>query len=231
MKIEKINENQIRCTLTRHDLAERQIKISELAYGSDKAKMLFKDMMEQASYECGFEAGDIPLVIEAIPLSGESIVLTVTKVEDPDELDARFSKFAPSVHDDSSSDEGTDITEEVMNLFEKIQNSATPSKKEEKTPPFANGYIFTSMEDCLKACRIAAGIAPLKSSLYKDDIAKEYLLAIYSSDCDGSDFNRVCNMMTEFGQFAPLSPENEAILAEHYELYIKDHALTSLAQV
>ena len=35
MKIERINENQIRCTLTGQDLAERQMKLSELAYGSD----------------------------------------------------------------------------------------------------------------------------------------------------------------------------------------------------
>ena len=38
MKIEKVNDHQIRCTLTKDDLANRQIKISELAYGSDKAK-------------------------------------------------------------------------------------------------------------------------------------------------------------------------------------------------
>ena len=31
MKIEKINENQIRCTLTRADLEDRHLKISELA--------------------------------------------------------------------------------------------------------------------------------------------------------------------------------------------------------
>ena len=40
MKIEKLNENQIRCTLNKDDLAKRQIKLSELAYGSDKAKRL-----------------------------------------------------------------------------------------------------------------------------------------------------------------------------------------------
>ena len=32
MKIEKINDNQIRCTLTHADLAARNLKISELAY-------------------------------------------------------------------------------------------------------------------------------------------------------------------------------------------------------
>ena len=50
MKIEKVNENQIRCTLTREDLAERQIKLSELAYGTEKAKMLFRDMLSLCNF-------------------------------------------------------------------------------------------------------------------------------------------------------------------------------------
>ena len=78
MKIEKINENQIRCTLTRADLEDRHLKISELAYGTEKAKSLFHDMMQQAAFEFGFEADDIPLMIEAIPSSSDSIVLIIT---------------------------------------------------------------------------------------------------------------------------------------------------------
>ena len=94
MKIEKINDNQIRCTLTHADLAARNLKISELAYGTEKAKSLFRDMMQQAAYEFGFEADDIPLMIEAIPLSADTIILVITKVEYPEELDTRFSRFS-----------------------------------------------------------------------------------------------------------------------------------------
>ena len=100
MKIEKVNDHQIRCTLTRADLADRQLKLSELAYGTEKAKNLFRDMIRQASINFGFEAEDIPLMIEAIPLNSDCIVLIITKVEDPEELDTRFSRFAPSVMDD-----------------------------------------------------------------------------------------------------------------------------------
>ena len=83
MKIEKISDNQIRCTLTKEDLDSHQIRISELAYGTDKAKKLFREMMQQAQIEFGFEADNIPLMIEAIPVNGESVILIVTKVEDP----------------------------------------------------------------------------------------------------------------------------------------------------
>ena len=41
MKIEKISDNQIRCTLTRADLADRQLQLSELAYGTEKSKNHF----------------------------------------------------------------------------------------------------------------------------------------------------------------------------------------------
>ena len=36
MKIEKVNDHQIRCTLTKADLADRELKISELAYGESQ---------------------------------------------------------------------------------------------------------------------------------------------------------------------------------------------------
>ena len=35
------------CTLTREDLENHQIRISELAYGTEKAKKLFRDMMQR----------------------------------------------------------------------------------------------------------------------------------------------------------------------------------------
>ena len=129
MKIEKVNDNQIRCTLTKADLADRQLKLSELAYGTEKAKDLFRDMMQQANLKFGFEAEDIPLMIEAIPLSGDCIVLIITKVEDPEELDTRFSKFAPALQDldDLPEDSLSDLSEtadEILDLFRKVQNSA-----------------------------------------------------------------------------------------------------------
>ena len=93
MKIEKLNEKQSRCTFTHYDQEARHLKLSELPYGTENAKSLFRDMMQQASFDFGFEAENIPLMIEAIPSSADSIVLIITKVEDPEELDTRFSKF------------------------------------------------------------------------------------------------------------------------------------------
>lgn len=112
MKLERLSENQIRCTLNKADLADRELLLNELAYGTEKAKELFRDMMEQASEELGFEVNDIPLMIEAIPVSPECLILIITKVEDPEELDTRFSRFSKYANIDISDDDEEDYSEQ-----------------------------------------------------------------------------------------------------------------------
>lgn len=158
MKIEKVNDHQIRCTLTKADLADRELKISELAYGTEKAKSLFRDMMQQAAIKFGFEADDIPLMIEAIPLNSDCIVLIITKVEDPEELDTRFSKFAPSIHEDEDFQEESSLAadlshtgEEVLDLFKKIKDHAASLAKEVPDNTDAEQTVTTPSEETKNA--------------------------------------------------------------------------------
>ncbi len=141
MKIEKVNDKQIRCTLTQQDLANRHIKLSELAYGTEKTRQLFHDMMQQANYEFGFEAEDIPLMIEAIPISPETIILMITKVEYPEELDTRFSKFSDAPDDfEDYSDEHNDIiaesADDILGLFQKISGEKPLADSDSKPADF-----------------------------------------------------------------------------------------------
>ena len=127
-RIERLNDNQIKCTLSKQDLDGKGIKLSELAYGTDKAKALFRELMLQAEEEVGFEVDDVPLMIEAIPLSGENLVLIITKVDDPDELDTRFSRFTGSPDEDDDFDIDTDIIPEE-DKGEPVGMGITPEAK------------------------------------------------------------------------------------------------------
>ncbi len=244
MKIEKINDNQIRCTLTRTDLAERQLQLSELAYGTEKAKSLFHDMMQQAAYEFGFEAEDIPLMIEAIPASADSIVLIITKVEDPDELDTRFSKFAPSPSDESGHKKYEALdklegAETLLNLLGKVKEkmeavkeaaSEKQSEKEESTVSLRL-FSFATMEHVLKAAQLLGGMYHGSNTLYKDTAENIYILAIMQNDHSINDFNRICNMLTEFGTLEKSSGAALAFLEEHCELLVSNNAIQQLCAI
>ena len=161
MKIEKVNDNQIRCTLTREDLDSRHLKLSELAYGTEKAKSLFREMMEKASYEFGFDAEDIPLMIEAVPLTADSILLIVTKVEYPEELDTRFSKFSEPdediLYDAGESGEAPlpQGADDILDLFRRIKADGEASKEEQpkndaaaKTDEVFSAWIYAVFGIC-----------------------------------------------------------------------------------
>lgn len=134
MKLEKLSDTQIRCTLSKEDLSQRQLHLSELAYGSEKAKELFRDMMQQASIELGFEADNIPLMIEAIPISNDCLVLVVTKVEDPDELDTRFSRFSKINMDDSFDEDFSDIDDTDFEEMDFLDNEDNIDMDDEPLP-------------------------------------------------------------------------------------------------
>ena len=180
MKIEKVNENQIRCTLTREDLASRELKISELAYGTEKAKTLFRDMMRQANFEFGFEAEDIPLMIEAIPLNTECIVLIITKVEDPEELDTRFSRFAPSVTEENGMEDADyqyaeDTSNEILDLFRKMQTDQENTEEKSADTKTAAHRVHTrifrmgTLQQVMDVSAVIAGSYRGISSLYKNE--------------------------------------------------------------
>ncbi|MCM1211464.1 MAG: adaptor protein MecA [Blautia sp.] len=252
MKIEKVNEHQIRCTLTREDLADRELKISELAYGTEKAKTLFRDMMQQAAYECGFEAEDIPLMIEAIPLNAECIVLIITKVEDPEELDTRFSKFAPSVHDEYMED-AEDVLEafaesadEMLEFLRKKEQQSSASvhsaKKEAVSAPLKNPdtvstprtdrmFSFASLHDVMRLAHIAAPLYAGTNSLYKNENDGSYLLLIQSGGQSAKEYERLCTILSEYARPEQFSSAAKSYLEEHYEPVIKEKAIQSLAQI
>ena len=150
MRIEKISDKQIRCTLTQADLQNHHINIGELAYGSEKARSLFQEMLSQASREFNFHAENMPLMIEAVPMSGDNLVLVITKVEDPDEIDTRFSKFSPAIDDDDFSGDFADIeaafgdtkADEIIEEFKRLCEQQAQLDDEPTDPAYISEPDF-----------------------------------------------------------------------------------------
>lgn len=265
MKIEKVSENQIRCTLTKEDLADRQIKLSELAYGTEKAKSLFRDMMQQAAYECGFEAEDIPLMIEAIPLSADTIILIITKVEYPDELDTRFSQFAPGDAQEEGTEEFTgedndkiyesagadDILDLVRRLQEEHKKAAASLKKESEFVPLEKAlnrekqtdkeepvvvditklFVFEGLDEVNRLARVLKGFYNGCNVLYKNSFNRKYYLVMSKSQHTPEEFNKVCNISSEYAHQEKYSAAVRAYFEEHYEIILRENALQILSEI
>jgi adapter protein MecA 1/2 len=250
MKIEKISDNQIRCTLNKSDLIDRELRISELAYGTEKAKALFRDMIQQAFYEFGFEVDDIPLMIEAIPVSTECLILVITKVEDPDELDTRFSKFS-SLGDRDNSDKSEQdedaYADEIINSFDQIDDvsdeaeesakdllDTSDAETEEKSNLHVSSnlikvYSFRSLKEVIELANILLGYYNGSNTLYKNPVTSTYYLVISISHHTPEEFNKICNIISEYGKVERSTYASSSFYEEHYEIIVKNHALQILS--
>ena len=257
MKIEKINDNQIKCILNKNDLIDRNMKPSELAYGSEKAASLFREMTEQAYEKFGFQTNNTPVMIEAIPLPNESTVLIITKVDDPEELDTRFSKFSPTKDDlanisnesDSSNNLGINKANEILNLLSSFREaladsvglSGTSKTDESKQPasspqnPSSSDkkillvFDFESIDKIIRLSKILKPKYHGQNSIYQKD--NHYYLLIQKSDHSPEEFNQICNIICEFGTRTNMNAYSESYFDEHCELILKDNALSELASI
>lgn len=280
MKLERLSENQIRCTLNKADLADRELLLNELAYGTDKAKELFRDMMEQAADELGFEVNDIPLMIEAIPVSPDCLILIITKVEDPEELDTRFSRFSKytdieisdstdTVEDDKeeADEDSLDLFNNAASLMETIsdivenieqakkqsesgQNAnfiplsaalrenaarkkaekAKEKKKEDNTVSY-RVFSFQNINDISKAAVMVAPIYRDDNSLYKSPFDNHYYLIVNHQSDDLENYQRVCNLLSEYGTKVKANYAMPYYFAEHFKVIIKKDAIQTLASI
>ena len=251
MKIEKVNENQICCTLTKEDLLSRQMRLSELAYGTEKAKRLFYEMIRQASCECGFEPDDYPIMVEAIPMPEESIIVLITKVEYPEELDARFSDFSAFDQDEAEFEDMLDLDDMELSLpgaddiidYFKCFHGKEPKSLQEKShrkKPASDGddtgasadliqfFEFTEMGQVEQFALLAGESYRGDNSLYRLDREAVYVLILHKGDHSPEEFNRISNLASEYGYAKPYSVTLEARYREHGRAILDGQALQTL---
>ncbi|MBE5971181.1 MAG: adaptor protein MecA [Lachnoclostridium sp.] len=256
MRIERISENTIRCTLTNFDLSVRNIKLSELTYGSENARNLFREMMQRAHNEVGFEAEDTPIMVEAIPMANDSIMLIITKVEDPDELDTRFSRFTQDHEEELSmsnlANELLEGADEILNLLgnpdileqlNKLPTASAPSAPQEKAPAAQTEddtkpapqnmriYQFDTLDLVCAAAKQTGSIFTGESILYKNPGNGKFYLILKKADCDELSFSKTCNALSEYAVRQKYDPATEAYYSEHYELFVKKNSLQVLADL
>lgn len=240
MKIEKINDNQIRCTLSKEDLENRNIKLSELAYGTGKTRELFQDMMQQANDDFGFEVNDIPLMVEAIPVSPESIILVITKVEDPEETENHLSKFfskTKDLHDALLShmeDSGLSLSD-----FEEIEagdsefsekNSGAKDDSEDDSLLYSI-YMFNNLSEIITVSKLLAPFYKGDSSVYKSPFNNKYYLSLCMEVEEEKQLNKICSILTEHGTRENPTYVKELFYMEHYDEILGEKAIEKLGAI
>ena len=225
MKIERINENSIALILNNEELKNRNLKMSDLSYGSDKAKDLLVEMMNLAKIEVGFT----PIV---------------TKVFNPDELDSRYSRFTPMKNEkvplsimqmlESTIDKFEEALKQGNTRGINEVNNVEKLEIRKDTDQIAI-FEFDEIDKASDACRNVNSYDYV-SVLYKDEKNKKFYLVLSISGNVSKvtieDFNKACNTLAEYGtRIRGKVGMNQAYYEEHYKIIIKEDAVSKLSRL
>ena len=212
LKIEKINESQIKLVLTQADLSERNIKLEDLTIPSEKTQALFHDIMEKALEEYDFISENTPLMLEAVPVGLDGIMIIVTKIDNKNQenighkllsqqKDLRRFKRKPLVFQEGEIDKNSDI---LIYSFEKLDDVIDLSLR-----------IAESYHDA--------------SSLYK--LHNKYFLVLQmKQDGDENKTEELELILGEYGQKHISIQLSKYYLLEHAETIIENKAVTLLSK-
>ena len=70
-----------------------------------------------------------------------------------------------------------------------------------------------------------------RNSLYKNEKQSNYVLVVAQSKHTPEEFNKICNMLSEYGSPEKFASASEAYMEEHFDAVIKDNAVQVLAKI
>ena len=211
MKIEKINDNQIKLTLTHDDLTERNIKLEELITPSDRSQELFRDIMEQAFNECGFSVDNAPLMVEATPMALDGLMIIVTKIQDKDSQKDKISLL-------SQNKEQRRFKRKSIEAF----------ADENQSDSGISIYAFDVLDDVINASIRLNNTYSGYNILFKYS-QKFFLLLQNDSVSDDISDDAIDNIVSEYGRKQSSSVLSKYYLIEHGEIMVKNPAVKTLA--
>ena len=211
MKIEKVNDNQIRCILTPGDLIKRHLSIKSIAQGDQAAQALVREMMEQSSEEFGFEPNEFPLLVELSPAEGGGIALTVTKVNSMDEIPISAQ------------------ADHLMRALQAIVNMAKDNDRKERIPAPVAAFSFDARRPLVLPPELKEDPRGVHTALYWQPKYNVYYLCVTSSLKNQAVFSHVCHLLSEYGRSVPVTEGSPSYFAEHYMTLFAKNALKHIA--
>ncbi|MFM9413297.1 adaptor protein MecA [Peptococcus simiae] len=204
MKFKRLSDDKLQIIITQDDLNLHALKKWELAPYNPQAQELFQEILEKANRDCGFEVHrDSQLMVEAYPISSESMIMTITKVSE-----GRL----PFDFDQASESSDDALKENLAQYMDAIEDDLVTI------------YEFDSLEYVIETAHALDGFYQAESQVYKGRDGQYYLLFGDMGALDG----RVLGHLLEYGNRTRYS---RAYLSEHAHLIIADKAIEKLASV
>ena len=141
------------------------------------------------------------------------------QINDPEEIDSRFAKLDSVLQN---------LEHKKQYSFDKLEGADDASAENKSKVRL---FSFSSLDSVIHACQLLKNLYQGANTLYKDTPNNLYILALTISDHSTSDFNKICNMLSEYGSAEKVNGAVLAFLEEHCEIIVSTDAVKQLGNL
>ena len=207
MKIEKIDENKVRITLTIDELSQRQISLKDIEQDSNRAQDLFLDLLEESDLQEDFLMDDSQLFVEASSDNENLFIVTITKIDYMPEIARYTPKKKSSRKKKNANSSPTEYT--VASTIYK----------------FSNLDRVLELVSKLKLEKAFMGT----NSLYKYD--DSYFLVFSNTSIKNAKFIKTFVILSEYAEQYYAADMYKTLIKEKSKLIIDKKAIQNLSKI
>ncbi len=218
MKFNLVNEDKLQIIISKDDMEKRNLHKMDLSPRNPESQKLFYEILQEAKEVCGFDVGqNAQLMIEAYPMTGESMLLTVTKLNN--KLKELQSRLPFDLGDLGGI--GQALMEELGLQLDEMQGEPEEDLPEIDTEEAV--YRFAALEDVIQAAHLLKPAYEAGSQLLRYNDAY-YLVFEDRAWLDDSGLA----VLSEYGDKVPTVSE---FFAEHGQMVMAERAVEILASL
>lgn len=202
MKVEVINKNRVQITMSMDELSQRKISIKDIEKDSNKARMLFLELMEETEMTCDFSLEHSQVFVEASSTSNNEFVVTITKVENFPDI-SKFDILGNSKKNNSS----------YLDYYSHF-----------------NVFEFNTFDDVIKVSKSLNNSKCFigKNSLYKYN--DKYFLIFSKYSLKNVKFVKTASILNEYCEYMYENNISEISLKEKAKCLIENKAIQNLSK-
>ena len=252
MKIKRINDNTISCTITPEDLRANGFELDDFFERKKEAVEFIRQTVAQIAISENFDLQGELTTMRVSVLPDHSLNLLITR-EDSREgaaqevrrlarslFDSIVSKAAEKAGKDESEQENSPSDSLMKSLLseknekqDKTGSDQTDQQTEKKVPLIGESFMFSfySVRDAMDCCKLFAEAGPVDSSFYylrEDDI---YFLIVRRTGDTPAIFERCVLSANEFGELVTSEEQYIAFVTEHGVCVAGNHAIEMFLNV
>lgn len=241
MKFEKLNENSVRCIVSKEDLEENGLTIEDFVMNQDKVRDFISELVMMAKEEVGYEVNDEALAVQLVTLPRNRLAITLTNNAESSIRDM-LEHLKGDVNEVTLSEE-EELLPELQSDLESIDEKESTNKRMEDIKQEAKKrvlaqqkvtsrvYEFTSLEEVEQLATSITVQKSITSRLFKDSKTGRYYLVINKGRLSKDVYRSICEQALDFGMLYSYKASRLAYIEEHFDCLIKKKAIDVLQTI